>query len=242
MTDEGSETKSQEIICGNDASTAEHCSLSIWALSSDYWAAEHCSLSCWAVEHWTGVPVALICSQCLLLTSVGTVIEQSPQIWAKPPHLSFCVNHSFENVGLNAAASSHPLLCNLFCLWMVIAWQHCICICICKMKTSLELRGNREGQVGGNHTGRAAPPFHNGSSHHSYLPLFAISLWAFNLRIFMIHRRSSKHWQKLVFKSCEGLVEETTLLPYLTLCNIGRYRPHIFSQNGGRCRPNLVKV
>ena len=64
----------------------------------------------------------------------------------------------------------------------------------------------------------------------------------FNLRIFMIHRRSSKHRQKLVFKSCEGLVEETTLLPYLTLCNIGRYRPHIFSQNGGRCRPNLVKV
>ena len=130
----------------------EHCSLSTAA----HWAAEQLSTA-----HWAGVPVALICNRYLLLTSAGTVIEQSPQIWAKPPHLSFCVNHSFENVGLNTAASTHPLLCNLFCLWMVFVFVFvkqnqkgrklavevmdlyfylyvywfsiCICICVCTL-------------------------------------------------------------------------------------------------------------
>ena len=160
---------------------------------------------------------------------------QSPQIWAKPPHLSFCVNHSFENVGLNTAASTHPLLCNLFCLWMVFVFV------FVKWKVS---NGEATGR------GRLVETTLGELLLHSTMapPIIPISsslpfsVWAFNLRIFMIHRRSSKHRQKLVFKSCEGLLEETTLLPYLTLCNIGRYRPHIFSQSGGRCRPNLVKV
>ena len=68
---------------------------------------------------WAGVPVALICSHYFLLLTWGggLFIEQSPQIWAKPAHLSFCVNHhSFDKVGLCSCLISPTTLWSLLSL------------------------------------------------------------------------------------------------------------------------------
>ena len=205
---------------------------------------EHCcSLSCWAVEH---------CS--LSRSSSGFNLQpvlithfSRDCYWAKPSDLS--------------KATSPQLLCQPL-LWKCWIKYSClnspttlqsllslngICICICKMK-SLERRGNREGQVGGNHTGRAAPPFHNGSSHLSYLLLFAISGWASKSSNLQIFKSSwyiggavsiGKNWFTKAVKW--GNNTATPGLPYATMYQVVGIGLTYFHKVEV-CRPTLVKV